>query len=211
MATQSAVMAGFTLTSFVEIDLPPNKMVAKAMLHFFITMSICSNFLCVAMVTFVTVWGSGKALRGLDGSMDVAVDGMNGERAFIFTAFAVGVLATLGCLFAAGWVLMETEIALIASVLVLTTMYMVIAEARRIHNRFYLAPDEHVTFEELRDIFPATRGEGAATRRQLRRHRRRQGGGDRELPHAVARRNAAIEVVQHADRKGARRVTIKRL
>ena len=58
---------------------------------------------------------------------------------------------------------METEIAPIASVLVLTTMYMVIAEARRIHNRFYLAPDEHVTFEELRDIFPATRGEGAAT------------------------------------------------
>ena len=57
VATQSAVMAGFTLTSFVEIDLPPNKMVAKAMLHFFITMSICSNFLCVAMVTFVTVWG----------------------------------------------------------------------------------------------------------------------------------------------------------
>jgi hypothetical protein len=163
VATQSAVMAGFTLTSFVEIDLPPNKMVAKAMLHFFITMSICSNFLCVAMVTFVTVWGSGKALRGLDGSMDVAVDGMNAERSFIFTAFAVGVLATLGCLFAAGWVLMETEIALIASVLVLTTMYMVIAEARRIHNRFYLAPDEHVTFEELRDIFPATRGEGAAT------------------------------------------------
>ena len=32
VATQSAVMAGFTLTSFVEIDLPPNKMVAKAML-----------------------------------------------------------------------------------------------------------------------------------------------------------------------------------
>ena len=123
VATQSAVMAGFTLTSFVEIDLPPNKMVAKAMLHFFITMSICSNFLCVAMVTFVTVWGSGKALRGLDGSMDVAVDGMNAERSFIFTAFAVGVLATLGCLFAAGWVLMETEIALIASVLVLSLIH----------------------------------------------------------------------------------------
>ena len=34
------------------------------MLHFFVTSSICLNFVCVAMVTFVTVWGSGKALRG---------------------------------------------------------------------------------------------------------------------------------------------------
>ena len=60
-------MAGFTLTSFVEIDLPPDKEVAKASLHFFITLSICINFLTVAMVTFVTVWGGGKALRGQDG------------------------------------------------------------------------------------------------------------------------------------------------
>lgn len=36
----------------------------QALLHFFVTSSICVNFVCVAMVTFVTVWGSGKALRG---------------------------------------------------------------------------------------------------------------------------------------------------
>ena len=29
VGTQSAIMAGFTLTSFVEIDLPPNKAIAK--------------------------------------------------------------------------------------------------------------------------------------------------------------------------------------
>ena len=97
---------------------------------------------------------------------------------------------------------METEIALIV-VLVLTTMYMVIAEARRIHNRFYLA-DEHVTFEELRDIFPATRGEGAAT-------------PGAELSAATAAGKVAAtycrtpspaqcgnQVVQHADRKARR-------
>ena len=32
-------------------------------LHFFITLSICLNFVCVAMVLFVTVWGSGKVLE----------------------------------------------------------------------------------------------------------------------------------------------------
>lgn len=77
VGTQAAIMAGFTLTSFVEIDLPPNKRWAKALLHCFVCTSICVNFVCVSMVTFVTVWGSGKALRGQDGSMDYAVDAMN--------------------------------------------------------------------------------------------------------------------------------------
>lgn len=158
VVTQAAIMAGFTLTSFVEIDLPPNKRWAKAMLHFFVTSSICVNFVCVAMVTFVTVWGSGKALRGQDGSMDYAVDEMNAERTFIFGTFAVGVLATLGCLFSAAWVLMETEIAIVASVLILSTMYMIVSEARRIGTRFMLEPDEGVSFGDLRSIFPRLRG-----------------------------------------------------
>ena len=38
------------------------------------------------------------------------VDGMNAERTLIFSCFAMGVLATLGCLFSAAWVLMETEV-----------------------------------------------------------------------------------------------------
>ena len=63
VGTQAAIMAGFTLTSFVEIDLPPNRDFSKSLLHFFITLSICLNFVCVAMVLFVTVWGSGKVLE----------------------------------------------------------------------------------------------------------------------------------------------------
>mmetsp|Transcript_2319 Transcript_2319/g.6082 ORF Transcript_2319/g.6082 Transcript_2319/m.6082 type:complete len:226 (+) Transcript_2319:91-768(+) len=154
VGTQAAIMAGFTLTSFVEIDLPPNKPTAKTMLHTFVTLSICSNFVCVAMVTFVSVWGTGKALRGRDGAMDTAVDGMNAERTLIFSCFAMGVLATLGCLFSAAWVLMETEIAIVSSVIVGSTMYLVVSEARRIRTLFFLDKADEVSFDELRDIFP---------------------------------------------------------
>lgn len=63
----------------------------QACLHLFVTISICANLLCTASTTFVSVWGSGKALRGKDGSMDKAVDGMLAERGFIFTCFGVGV------------------------------------------------------------------------------------------------------------------------
>ena len=55
VGTQAAIMAGFTLTSFVEIDLPPNREYAKSLLHVCITTSICVNFLVVAMVTWTVV------------------------------------------------------------------------------------------------------------------------------------------------------------
>jgi hypothetical protein len=156
VGTQAAIMAGFTLTSFVEIDLPPEKQWAKALLHMFVTLSICVNFMVVATVTFVTVWGGGKALRGEDGSMDFAVDEMNSERSFIFAAFGVGVVATLGCLFSAAWVLMEPEVAAAATCLVWGTMYLVGSEARRIRARFFLDDSESTSFNDLRQLFPAS-------------------------------------------------------
>ena len=158
VGTQSAIMAGFTLTSFVEVDLPPGREFSKSLLHFFITSSICVNFVCVAMVTFVTVWGSGKALRGLDGSLDYAVDEMNAERSMIFACFALGVLSTLGCLLSATWVLMETEVAIIASLLIISTMYLVVSEARRIRTRFWVDPKDVVDFTELSCLYPRLEG-----------------------------------------------------
>ena len=105
VGTQSAVLAGFAMTSFAEIDLPHNAFYAqKACLHLFVTISICANLLCTASTTFVSVWGSGKALRGKDGSMDSAVDGMYAERAFIFACFGVGLITTLLALMAAATV-----------------------------------------------------------------------------------------------------------
>ena len=91
VGTQSAVLAGFAMTSFAEIDLPHNAFYAqKACLHLFVTISICANLMCTASTTFVSVWGSGKALRGKDGPMSMVVEGMNKERWLIFYTFGVG-------------------------------------------------------------------------------------------------------------------------
>jgi len=197
VGTQSAIMAGFTLTSFVEIDLPPERAFAKSVLHFCITASICVNFLCVAMVMFVTVWGSGKALRGLDGSMDYAVDGMNGERTFIFTCFALGVLSTLGCLFSASWVLMEQYVAMAASVLILGTMFMVGSEARRIRNRFWVSPAEEVRFDEFKRI-------GPQTGRRPPQPAERYAGGEAAAPNLVLRQSSSAVAVGLEAAEGAK-------
>ena len=72
-----------------------------------------------------------------------------------FASFGLGIIATLGCLCSAAWVLMEAEIAAVASCLILGTMYLVVSEARRIRGVFYMEAGEMITFKELRDVFPA--------------------------------------------------------
>lgn len=150
VGTQSAVLAGFAMTSFAEIDLPHNAFYAqKACLHLFVTVSICANLLCTASTTFVSVWGSGKALRGKDGSMDKAVDGMLAERAFIFACFGVGLITTLLALMSAAWILMTLEVAIVATMGIAWCIYVIGRQARRIEGKFRLAKGENVTFNDI--------------------------------------------------------------
>jgi hypothetical protein len=87
---QAALLAGFSM-AFLEMSVHLHGIhfnpVAKALLHLFATICICSNVFVVSIVTFVSVWGSGKALRGKDGSMGRVVEGMNKERWLIFRVF----------------------------------------------------------------------------------------------------------------------------
>jgi hypothetical protein len=96
MATQAAVLAGFTTTCLIEITVPPGTSVfAEHCLYVTAVMSICANISCVSLSTITTIWGSGMALRGKDGSMDEAVDGISSERSLIFKAFALGLAGML--------------------------------------------------------------------------------------------------------------------
>lgn len=66
MATQAAVLAGFTTTCLIEITLPDDaNPYVTTVLHICAALSICSNITCVSLSTIVSIWGSGKALRGL--------------------------------------------------------------------------------------------------------------------------------------------------
>ena len=93
VATQAALLAGFSM-AFLEMSVhlhgEHHNYVAKAALHLFSTICICANVFTVSVITFVSVWGSGKALRGKDGSMSMVVEGMNKERWLIFYTFGVG-------------------------------------------------------------------------------------------------------------------------
>ena len=150
VGTQSAVLAGFAMTSFAEIDLPQNAFyLHKAILHVLVTVSICANLLCTATTTFVSVWGSGKALRGKDGSMDKAVEGMFQERGFIFACFGVGLVSTLFAFMAAAWILMSAEVAIVASLAISWSIYTIIRQAHRLHSKFALNPNDTIRFDDI--------------------------------------------------------------
>ena len=118
-------------------------------MHLCVTISICANLMCTASTTFVSVWGTGKALRGKDGSMDQAVDGMHAERAFIFTCFGVGLITTLLALMSAAWILMTLEVALVATLGISWCIFVIVRQARRIHAKFGLSRDEAVNFSDI--------------------------------------------------------------
>ena len=85
VGTQAAVLAGFTVTAFIEFDCPPDTNRATKFAYYVSSIvSLAANILCVANTTFLSVWGTGLAMRGPDGSMARAVDGMYQLRRNVF-------------------------------------------------------------------------------------------------------------------------------
>ncbi len=158
MATQAAVLAGFTTTCLIEISIPDNaNVLAKNFLHVAAIVSICSNITCVSLSTITNIWGSGKALRGKDGSMDEAVEGINDERALIFRSFAFGLAGNLCTVLGACFITMEHPISLFASAIVLVTAWIIYSNATRIQRKFFVA--EAIRLDDL-TRFP-TKGGGS--------------------------------------------------
>lgn len=161
MATQAAVLAGFTTTCLIEISIPPDAHpLAKNCLHISAIFSICSNIACVSLSTITNIWGSGKALRGKDGSMDEAVEGINAERALIFRAFAFGLCGNLCTVLFACFITMSMPINFVAATMVLYTAYLIYGNAIRIQKKFHMA--DVVRLDDL-TAFPAAGSNGMTT------------------------------------------------
>ena len=157
VATQAALLAGFSM-AFLEMSVHLHGLhfnpLAKGLLHIFSTVCICANIFVVSIITFVSVWGSGKALRGKDGSMSTVVEGMNKERSLIFYIFGIGLISLLSAVACSTWLLMQREVALVATILLLATCYALISNAVRIFKKFELQAGEIVRFGDFLRALP---------------------------------------------------------
>ena len=152
------------------------EIIGRALKFFYyltITSAFCANMLVVAQTTILSVLGAGLALRGPDGSMMTATDGLYEERTSVFGAFGVGLVCTLGSVVLCVWIILHWEAAVVCMFITLFTCRKVYANYRRICRRFGFDENETVDF---RDIF-----DGPANIRYYARHnskKRSSGNGN---------------------------------
>ena len=161
MATQAAVIAGFTTTCLIEIHLPADTTdLAKNFLYVPGIISICANITCVSLATITIIWGSGKALRGKEGSMDEAVEGISNERARIFNSFALGLAGNLVTVMASCIIIMKPPVSYFAIFIVLYTGTIIAIGANRIQKKFQLIETVHL--DDLTNYSTGGRSGGGA-------------------------------------------------
>lgn len=106
--------------------------------------------LVVSHTTALSVLGASMALRGPDGSMMTATDGLYEERTSVFTVFAFGLACTLGSVVLIVWIILHWEAALVCMFITVMTCRQVYINYHRVRRRFDFDESETVDF---RDIF----------------------------------------------------------
>ena len=152
VGTQAAVLAGFTVTAFIEFDCPPDTNRATKFAYYVSSIvSLAANILCVANTTFLSVWGTGLAMRGPDGSMVRAVDGMYQLRRNVFSLFGVGMMALLVTAVFGSWILMAPEAAAASTLILSYSIYLTWRAYLSITHMFHFNEDDAVNFDDLLD------------------------------------------------------------
>lgn len=122
----------------------------KFIYYILITSAFCANILVVAQTTILSVLGASLALRGPDGSMMTATDGLYQERAIVFKAFGHGLVLTIGSVVMCVWLHLHWEASLVCCAIAVFTIHRMRETYYRIIKKFDF--DESLTVD-FNDIF----------------------------------------------------------
>jgi hypothetical protein len=104
----------------------------------------------VGQTTVLSVLGASLALRGPDGSMMTATDGLYHERGSVFQAFGYGLILTMGSVVMCVWLHLHWEASIICCAIAVFTISRMRASYYRVAKKFDF--DESMTVD-FRDIF----------------------------------------------------------
>lgn len=121
----------------------------KFLYYVMIVSAFCANMIVVSHTTTLSVLGAGLALRGPDGSMVTATDGLYEERKAVFYSFGVGLACTVGSLLMCVWLVLHWEAALICMFVTLYTCSKIYRNYRRVVRRFGFDESETVNFDDI--------------------------------------------------------------
>lgn len=164
VGTQAAVLAGLDITMFIEFHPAPDSewmtstshklmfllpRILKCFYYIIIVSAFCANILVVAQTTVLSVMGASLALRGPDGSMMTATNGIYEERVIVFKTFGYGLLATLVSVLLCVWLICSWEASFVCNVCSMGTIYIMMKHFKRIRRKFNYNEEDTVDFTDL--------------------------------------------------------------
>mmetsp|Transcript_1743 Transcript_1743/g.4202 ORF Transcript_1743/g.4202 Transcript_1743/m.4202 type:complete len:260 (+) Transcript_1743:399-1178(+) len=159
IGTQAAVLAGLDVTMFIEFQPPPNEewgasfvlipRTLKFLYYVSITSAFCANILVVAQTTILSVFGASLALRGPDGSMVTATDGLYHERYMVFRVFGYGLVLTIGSVVMVVWLHLHWEASLVCCLISLYTIMLMRQTHTRLVKKFDFDESQTVDFKDI--------------------------------------------------------------
>lgn len=138
-----------TFSTIQREDLVQVARVLKFLYYTTIVAAFCANMIVVSQTTILTVLGASMALRGPDGSMMTATDGLYIEQSSVFYWFGVGLANTVGCVTVGVWLILDWEAALCCMAIVLFTCRKMWINYKRVQRRFAFDENETVDFVDI--------------------------------------------------------------
>mmetsp|Transcript_16735 Transcript_16735/g.25079 ORF Transcript_16735/g.25079 Transcript_16735/m.25079 type:complete len:286 (-) Transcript_16735:343-1200(-) len=165
VGTQAAVLAGLDVTMLIELTPSSDSewvmlhstlwfipRVIKLFYYFTISTAFCANILVVGQTTILSVMGASLALRGPDGSMMVATDGLYDERSYVFKVFAYGLVSTLCSVIVGVWLILPPESAFVCMMSTIYTAFKLREQYRRVKQKFIFDEEDTVDFHDLFNV-----------------------------------------------------------
>eukprot|EP00302_Diacronema_sp_CCMP2436_P009538 CAMPEP_0179885532 /NCGR_PEP_ID=MMETSP0982-20121206/30334_1 /TAXON_ID=483367 /ORGANISM="non described non described, Strain CCMP 2436" /LENGTH=266 /DNA_ID=CAMNT_0021781125 /DNA_START=472 /DNA_END=1269 /DNA_ORIENTATION=+ len=169
IGTQAALLSGFAYSSILGMSFSDDVPIGLQLLYTAITaIAMTVELIALFNSTLCAMLGPGLALRGPDGSMHTAVDGMTIEYRICFLFFVLGVLAFFMSALLYAWISFHWPIALSTSLVLVFFCVRSGSHAKRIFLKFELKAEYAVDGRMLEDDLgpPVPGGGGSGHRSQ---------------------------------------------
>ena len=146
IGTQAALLSGFAYNGIIQVDIPSDASDWLKTCYLCVTtMAMGFELIAVLNSTLCSMLGPGLALRGPDGSMHRAVDGLMLEYRLTFLFFVMGLIAFHLSALLFAWLEFSWPVALAMTVALVTFIYGMLRYFRRIYKRFSLDREHMIT------------------------------------------------------------------
>eukprot|EP00521_Asterionellopsis_glacialis_P008614 CAMPEP_0195286652 /NCGR_PEP_ID=MMETSP0707-20130614/4034_1 /TAXON_ID=33640 /ORGANISM="Asterionellopsis glacialis, Strain CCMP134" /LENGTH=257 /DNA_ID=CAMNT_0040346325 /DNA_START=339 /DNA_END=1112 /DNA_ORIENTATION=+ len=158
VGTQAAVLAGLDVAMLIEFSPPSNNefdthvmlpLILKFLYYVMIVAAFGNNISVLAHTTACSVLSGSLALRGPDGSMMIATDGLYEERKEVYAPFQNGLALTVSSCCLGVWLILNWEAAMVGMIVAAFTYYKIHSLNTRVRSRFYYNHSDTVDFKDI--------------------------------------------------------------